>query len=108
MRLHDHLGVHPSGGLSREGVGVKSLVCPLKPTENKLLVGHPGTMGIAKGGVKNRIKGRCKRLFAFVHVCSHLLAFACVFASALACVCLRLLAFARICLRPPLLRPPSA
>ena len=28
--------------------------------------------GIAKGGVKNRNKGGCKRLFAFVHVCSHL------------------------------------
>ena len=62
--------------------------------------------GIAKGGVKNRNKGGCKRLFAFVHVCSRLLAFACVFASAFACVCQRLCAFARICLRPPLLRPP--
>ena len=61
---------------------------------------------IAKGGVKNRNKGGCKRLFAFVHVCSRLLAFACVFASAFACVCLRLSAFARICLRPPLLPPP--
>ena len=66
--------------------------------------------GIAKGGVKNRNKERCKRLFAFVHICSHfclrLPAFACVFASAFVSVCLRLFAFARICLRPPLLRPP--
>ena len=56
-------------------------------------------MGIAKGGVKNRNKGGCKRLFAFVHVCSRLLAFACVFASAFACVCLRLSAFFCVCFR---------
>ena len=53
--------------------------------------------GIAKGGVKNRNKGGCKRLFAFVHVCSRLLAFVCVFASAFACVCPRLSAFACVC-----------
>ena len=67
--------------------------------------------GLQGGGVKNRNKGGCKRLFAFVHVCSRLLAFACVFASAFACVCLRLSAFVCVCshlLTPPLplLRPP--
>ena len=62
--------------------------------------------GIAKGGVKNRSKGGCKRLFAFVHVRSRLLAFAPLRLLAFVRVCLRLLAFARICLRPPLLRPP--
>ena len=61
--------------------------------------------GIAKGGVRNRTKGGCQRLLAFVRVCSRLLAFACVFASAFSPprllaivtfvrVCLRLLAFA--------------
>ena len=60
---------------------------------------QPHTKGIAKGGVKNRNKGGCKRLFAFVHVCSRLLAFACVFASAFACVCRRLSAFVCVCLR---------
>ena len=58
--------------------------------------------GIAKGGVKNRNKGGCKRLSAFVHVCSRLLAFSplrfrlcvCLRLSAFVCVCLRLLAFA--------------
>ena len=67
--------------------------------------------GIAKGGAKNRNKGGCKRLFAFVHVCSRLLAFACVFASAFACVCPRLSAFACVCshlLTPPFVAPPSA
>ena len=59
----------------------------------------PLTRGIAKGDVKNRNKGGCKRLFAFVHGCSRLLAFACVFASAFACVCLRLSAFVCVCLR---------
>ena len=62
--------------------------------------------GIAKGGVKNRNKGGCKRLFAFVHVCSRLLTFSlciCLRLSAFVCVCLRLLAFAYA---PPLLRPP--
>ena len=66
---------------------------------------------IAKGGVKNRNKGGCKRLFAFVHVCSRLLAFACVFASAFACVCQRLSAFVCVCshlLTPPFVAPPSA
>ena len=65
--------------------------------------------GIAKGGVKNRNKGGCKRLFAFVHVCSRLLAllaFSPLRLLAFVSVCLRLFAFARICLRPPLLRPP--
>ena len=65
--------------------------------------------GIAKGGVKNRNKGGCKRLFAFVHFCSRLLAFACVCASAFAFVCQRLSAFVCVCshlLTPPLLRPP--
>ena len=55
--------------------------------------------GIAKGGAKNRNKGGCKRLFAFVHVCSRLLAFTCVFAAAFACVCRRLSAFVCVCLR---------
>ena len=67
--------------------------------------------GIAKGGVKNRNKGGCKRLSAFVHVCSRLLAFACVFASAFACVCPLLSAFACVCshlLTPPFVAPPSA
>ena len=67
--------------------------------------------GIAKGGVKNRNKGGCKRLFAFVRVCSRLLAFACVCASAFACVCPRLSAFACVCshlLTPPFVAPPSA
>ena len=67
--------------------------------------------GIAKGGVKNRNKGGCKRLFAFVHVCSRLLAFVCVFASAFACVCPCLSAFACVCshlLTPPFVAPPSA
>ena len=52
--------------------------------------------GIAKGGVKNRNKGR---------VCLHLLAFSPLRLLAFVSVCLRLFAFARICLRPPLLRP---
>ena len=73
-------------------------------------LGTPVNKGIAKGGVKNRSKGGCKRLFAFVHVCSRLLAFACVCLPlhllAFVSVCLRLFAFARICLRPSLLRPP--
>ena len=67
--------------------------------------------GIAKGGVKNRNKGGCKRLFAFVCVCPRLLAFACVFASAFACVCQRLSAFVCVCshlLTPPFVAPPSA
>ena len=67
--------------------------------------------GIAKGGVKNRNKGGCKRLFAFVHVCLRLLAFVCVFASAFACVCQRLSAFVCVCshlLTPPFVAPPSA
>ena len=67
--------------------------------------------GIAKGGVKNRNKGGCKRLLAFVHVCSRLLAFACVCASAFACVCQRLSAFVCVCLHlltPPFVAPPSA
>ena len=63
-------------------------------------------MGIANGGVKNRNKGGCKRLFAFVHVCSRLLAFSPLRLLAFVSVCLRLFAFACICLRPPLLRPP--
>ena len=62
--------------------------------------------GIAKGGVKNRNKGECKRLFAFVHVCSRLLAFASLRLLAFVSVCLRLFAFARICLRPPFVTPP--
>ena len=62
--------------------------------------------GIAKGGVKNRNKGGCKRLFAFARVCSHLLAFSPLRLLAFVSVCLRLFAFARISLRPPLLRPP--
>ena len=69
---------------------------------------HKGfSKGIPKGGVKNRNKGGCKRLFAFVHVCSRLLAFGLRFRL---CVCsrlstfyLRLLAFA---CAPLLLRPP--
>ena len=67
--------------------------------------------GIAKGGVKNRNKGGCKRVFAFVHVFSRLLAFACVFACAFACVCQRLSAFVCVCsdlLTPPFVAPPSA
>ena len=63
--------------------------------------------GIAKGGgVKNRNKGGCKRLFASVHVCLRLFAFSPLRLLAFVSVCLRLFAFARICLRPPLLRPP--
>ena len=60
--------------------------------------------------MRNRNKGgRCKHLFAFVHICSRLLAF--VFFSPLRLlafvnVCLHLFAFARICLLPPLSRPP--
>ena len=68
-------------------------------------------LGDCKGGVKNRNKGGCKRLFAFVHVCSRLLAFACVCASAFACVCQRLSAFVCFCshlLTPPFVAPPSA
>ena len=62
--------------------------------------------GIAKGGVKNRDKGGCKRLFAFVHVCLRLLAFSPLRLLAFVSVCLRLFAFARICLRPPFVTSP--
>ena len=54
-----------------------------------------GLKGIAKGGVTNRNKGGCKRLFGCF--CPRLLAFACVLASAFACVCPRLSAFAYVC-----------
>ena len=53
--------------------------------------------GIAKGGVKNRNKGGCRRtwrLFAFARVCLRLLTFSRLRLSAFVCVCLRLLAFA--------------
>ena len=63
---------------------------------------------IAKGGVRKRNKGGCKRLLAFVHVCLRL------FASSplrLRAFCQRLCAFARFCLRPlccvPLCVPPK-
>ena len=80
-----------------------------KSTQFEMII--PSDKGIASGGVKNRNKGGCKRLFAFVHVCSRLLAFACVFASAFACVCLRFVcvclrllafAYAPLCCAPPL------
>ena len=67
--------------------------------------------GTAKAGVKNRNKGECKHLFAFVHVCLRLLAFFCVFASTFACVCSRLCAFVCVCshlLPPPFVAPASA
>ena len=83
-----------------------------EPNRNRTPEPETGTVGtvfkgIAKGGVKNRNKGRCKRLFAFVHVCSRLLAFACVCASAFACVCPLLSALACVCshLLTPLTMP---
>ena len=60
---------------------------------------HP-RLGPAEG--KNRHKGGCKRLFAFVHVCSRLLA--CVYLRFRLCVCLRLSAF--VCVRSHFAYPP--
>ena len=60
--------------------------------------------GVAKGGVRNRNKGGCKRLFVFVRVGSRLLTFACYFASAFACICQRLSVF--VCICSHLLAPP--
>ena len=94
--------------------GLCKLSNPLSPNTTlfrESLAGRSLIKGIAKGGVKNRNKGGCKRLLAFVHVCSRLLAFACVFASAFACVCPLLSAFAYVCshlLTPPFVAPPSA
>ena len=116
-----------SWGHSRGSPGSKISGRPSKPWKNKHLgadIHDPNTRtsvtpggctnrGIAKRVVKNRSKGGCKRLFAFVHVCSRLLVFVCVFASAFACVCQRLLAFVCVCsqclpLAPSFVAPPFA
>ena len=83
-----------------------SLVLAKFPTKNDTLKVTLGLRGLQRGGVKNRNKGGCKRLFAFVHVCSRLLAFAlrllafaCVCLRLRLCVCLRLSAFVCVCLR---------
>ena len=62
--------------------------------------------GIAKGGVRNRNKGGCKHLFAFVLVYSGLLAFSPLRLLAFVSVCLRLFAFARLFAYAPLCRAP--
>ena len=98
MRRLRLIGDNFGMSLERESASPEILECPW--TSQFFFVALPALhKGIAKGGVKNRNKGGCKRLFAFVHVCSHLLAFACVCAPAFACVCLRLSAFVCVCLR---------
>ena len=59
----------------------------------------PQNLRDCKGGVKNRNKRGCKRLFAFVCVCSRLFTFVHVCLLFRLCVCLRLSAFLCVCSR---------